>query len=122
MSDVQSWRRYTILGVLAFLVGVGVWASAAHWTDTVNVELPKGQPPQSVSFACGKLFSSPSPQSEQSVHVVKGFNPLAHLGHRPCSGRTERRLLVVVDGVVGLAALFVLLTRFSPRPIEPATA
>lgn len=103
----------TLFGVLAFVVGVVVWAAAAHWTDTVNVDLPKGQPPQSVAFACGKLFSSPPARPEDAVHVVKGFDPLAHLGHRPCSGRTERRILVVVDGIVGVAALVVLATRFS---------
>jgi hypothetical protein len=109
---MQSWRRYTIFGVLAFLLGVGVWASMA-WTDTVTVVVPKGQPPQSVSFACGHLFGAH--EVKPSAAAATLAKPLAH---KPCSGRTSRRVLVVVDAAVGVAALFVLLTRFSPRPVD----
>jgi hypothetical protein len=116
VSAVQSWRRYTILGVLAFLVGVAVWTSMA-WSDTINFDVPKGQTaPPPVKFDCGHLFGS-GPSKGGSF----GTSPGPKLSHRPCSGRTSRRVLVVLDAVVGVAVLFVLVTRFSPRPIDAPT-
>jgi len=137
---MQSWRRYTILGVLAFLVGVAGWSSMA-WSDTVGNDVPRGQTaPAPVKFDCGHLLGShPSgdamlrqfnkvrgPLYEEALKKhdkdtmkslsANGFNKLSH---RPCSGRTDRRVLVFVDGVVGIAALVVLLTRFSVHdPVE----
>lgn len=116
MSAVQSWRRYTILGVLAFIAGVAVWASMA-WTDTVNFDVAKGQTaPAPVKFDCGHLFGSRP--SGGGSHAVPANGP--KLSHKPCSGRTSRRVLVFLDGAVGVAALVLLLTRFPSRPLEAA--
>jgi hypothetical protein len=113
VSAVQSWRRYTVIGVLAFLAGVAAWSTMA-WTDTVNYDVPKGQTaPPPVKADCGHLFGS-GPSKRGSF----GTSPGAKLSHAPCSGRTGRRVLVVLDAVVGAAVLFVLVTRFSPRPID----
>jgi len=105
---MQGWRRYTIIAVLAFLVGVAVWSSMA-WSDTVNFDVPRGKPaPPPVKVECGHLFGS-GPSSSTHVAAVNGYKP----SHKPCSGRTDRRILVVLDAIVGIAALVVLLTRFS---------
>ena len=114
-EGMQSWRRYTILAVLAFLAGVAVWASMA-WTDVVAVNVPKGQPPQSVSVKCGHLFGSGAAGSFIATPYA-----LRHLSHSPCSGRTSRRVLVVLDGVAGVAALVVLLTRFPVHELPEAS-
>ena len=117
---MQSWRRYTILGVLAFLVGVAVWTSMA-WSDTINFDVPKGQTaPPPVKFDCGHLFGS-HPSGGSKILSANAANNLSKLSHKPCSGRTSRRVLVVLDAVVGVAVLFVLVTRFSARPIDAPT-
>ena len=114
-DGMQSWRRMTLLGVLVFVVAVTVWAFTAHWSDTVNIKVAKGQPPQSVTFQCGKLFDGTAPRTGGKIYSPNAYS---NLGHKPCSGRTERRILVVVDDIVGVAALFVLLTRFAPHRNE----
>jgi len=119
---VQSWRRYTILGVLAFIAGVAVWASMA-WTDTVNFDVAKGQTaPAPIKFDCGHLFGS-TPSGGRRILSANAYNDLSKLSHKPCSGRTSRRVLVFLDGAVGVAALVVLLTRFpAHRPEASAPA
>src|SRR6476646_1947503 len=107
---MQSWRRYSILAVLAFLVGVAIWSTMA-WSDTVNFDVPRGKPaPPAVTVGCGHLFGG-GPSTSTHVAPVNGYPP----SHTPCSGRTDRRILVFVDAIVGVVALFVLLTRFAPH-------
>ncbi|HZQ86455.1 MAG TPA: hypothetical protein VFA83_16525 [Acidimicrobiales bacterium] len=111
---MQSWRRYTIIGVLAFIAGAAVWASMA-WSDTVNFDVPKGQTaPAPIKFDCGHLFGSGS--SGAGSHSVSANGP--KLSHKPCSGRTSRRVLAFLDGAVGVAALVLLLTRFPAQRVD----
>src|SRR3954451_3585077 len=99
---MQGWRRYTIIGVLAFLVGVAVWLSMA-WSDTINFDVPKGQTaPPPVKFDCGHLFGS-LPPGGAKVMSANAYNNLSKLSHKPCSGRTGRRVLVFVDAAAGAA-------------------
>lgn len=113
---MQSWRRIALIGVLAWLVGVAVWAYTP-WSDVVTLQVPKGAPPQSVSYACGRLVGNS--ELKPSEDAVTAAYPLAH---KPCGARTERRVLVVVDGAIGVVMLFMLLTRFSLRRNEVPAA
>ncbi|MBV9256096.1 MAG: hypothetical protein JO054_17815 [Actinobacteria bacterium] len=116
---MQSWRRYTILGLVAFLVGVAIWASMS-WTDTINYDVPKGQAaPAPVKVDCGHLFGS---RPSTATRVVPA-NTNYKLSHTPCDGRTSRQVLAIGDGVLGVVALIVLVTRFpARRPEVPATS
>lgn len=119
MSAVQSWRRIAIIGVLAFMAGVAAWAYLP-WSDVVTLDVPKGAPPRSVSYSCGRLVGSSD--VKPSEDAVTAAYPLAH---KPCGARTERRVLAVLDGavgVVGVVVLVALLTRFSTRQPEAAPA
>jgi hypothetical protein len=113
---MQSWGRIAIVAVLLWIVGVAVWAYQP-WTDTVPLVVPKGQPPRSVAYSCGRLVGSSD--VKPSVDAVSAARPLAH---KPCSGRTERRVLAVLDEAVGLAAMYVLLTRSPSRRNEVSAA
>lgn len=116
-EGMQSWRRYTILGVLVFMAGVALWATMA-WTDTVNYDVPKGQTaPPPLKVECGHLFGG---GSSTGAHGGSATGP--KLAHKPCSGRASRRVLVFLDGAVGVVALVVLLTRFPSRPVEAPAA
>ena len=114
---MRGWRRMAIVGVLAWMAAVAIWASRP-WSDEVTVQVPKGAPPQSVGYACGRPFGT-----GVSRVVSKPAAAAGPLAHRPCRNRTERRVLVVVDLAAGAGAVVVLLTRFSARPTEvrPAT-
>jgi hypothetical protein len=118
---VQSWRRYTILGLLAFIAGVAVWATMS-WTDGINYNVPKGQTaPPPMKVACGHLFGGSTPSTGTRILSANAAND-SRLSHKPCSGRTSRQVLVFLDGAVGVAALVLLLTRFPNRPVEAAAA
>lgn len=173
VSAVQSWRRYTILGVLAFIAGVAVWATMA-WTDVVGYDVPKGQTaPPSESVECGHLFGNGplvvvplvdgsrrtdaiaalrrvglgsvvygpdgnnrivvSTRPQAGTRLLRGsqigLSTDTHvapasgykLSHKPCSGRASRRVLVFSDGLVGLVALVLLLTRFPVHELPEAS-
>jgi hypothetical protein len=115
---VQGWRRIAIVGVLAWIVAVAFWASRP-WTDTVTVRVPKGSPPESVRFDCGRLFGGGGGWHA----VIATPKALRNLAHRPCTARGERRVVAVLDLAVGVVALAVLLQRLALwRPSASAAA
>jgi hypothetical protein len=92
---VQRWQRVAILGVVAWLLAVVVWANRS-WTETVSVVTPVGAAAQSRTFVCGAPLGSKTVDTE--VTPPSEF-PLV----RPaCDVHSERRVLAVVDAVVGV--------------------
>ena len=91
---MQRWQRVAILGVVAWLLAVVVWANRS-WTETIPVVTPVGAPAQSRTFVCG------APLGSRTVTEVTPPSDLP-LARRPCDLHGERRVLAVVDVVVGV--------------------
>jgi len=116
VSAVQSWRRIAIIGMLAWIIGVAVWVYRP-WNDVVTLEVPKGSPPQSVSYSCGRLVgtSEVKPSETRSPPPIRWPTSRA----RPAPSAA---CLGCSTWALGVVALFVLLTRFSIRQAEAAPA
>jgi hypothetical protein len=112
---VVRWQRVAILGVVAWLVAVVMWANRS-WTETVPVVTPVGASAQSRTFVCGAPLGS---------NTVTERTPPSDLplDGRPCEEHGERRVLAVVDvgvGVVLIAGLAYLGRRSAARHDEDA--
>lgn len=109
------WRRLAIVGLLAFVVGVAVWASRP-WTSAVSRPASKDNKtrPQAV-FECGAPFGSdritPSNSEARSGDA---------LPHQPCTTRNARRVLAVADLVVGGLGLVALVAAKRPATHDEA--
>ena len=111
---MQRWQRVAILLVVAWLLAVLVWANRS-WTETVSVVTPVGAPAQSRTFVCG----APLGAKTVDTQVAPSDFPLAR---RACDVHGERRVLAVIDVVVGviLIAGLVYLGRRSAARQEDA--
>lgn len=104
-----------VLGVVAWLLAVVMWANRS-WTETVPVATPVGAPAQARSFECG------APLGPRTVIEQTPPSDLP-LDRRPCDVHGERRVLAVVDVVVGavlIAGLVYLGRRSAARHEEDA--
>lgn len=109
------WRRVAILGVVAWLLAVVMWANRS-WTETVPVVTPVGAPAQSRTFVCG------APLGSKTVSELTPPSDLP-LDRRPCDVHGERRVLAMVDVVFGvflIAGLVYLGRRSDARHDEHA--
>lgn len=109
------WQRVAILGVVAWLLAVVMWANRS-WTETVPVVTPVGAPAQSRTFSCG------APLGSRTVTELTPPSDLP-LDRRPCDVHGERRVLAMVDVVVGvflIAGLVYLGRRSAARHDEDA--
>ena len=110
---MQRWQRVAIVAVVAWMLAVGLWANRS-WTDTVPIATDAGT--QSREFVCAAPFGTASP--EQKTPGPLPGTPV----RKPCEVHGERRLLAVVDLVVGVLALagIVVLGRRAADHREPS--
>jgi len=116
---VPLWRRIAIVGLLAFVVVVAVWAFRP-WTSAVSLPASDSKNPNSDSqavFWCGAPFGSDGITPSNSLARVETALP-----HQPCTTRTARRSLAIAGLVVGGLGVVGLLAVKRPQPdVKPAT-
>jgi len=107
---VPTWRRLAIVGMSGFVVAVAIWAFRP-WTSAVSVPTVDDKSAQAL-FRCGAPFGADRVEPSNDRARVS-----AALPHRPCTTRSARRVLAVVDVVLGSIGVAVLVT--FRRPHEP---
>ncbi|MEN3314203.1 MAG: hypothetical protein V7605_437 [Acidimicrobiaceae bacterium] len=94
--------------MVGFVVAVGLWAFRP-WTSAVSLPAVDNKTPQA-TFRCGAPFGS------ASVDPSNGLARSSDLPHAPCTSRGARRVLAVLDVILGSALVVVLVTVGRPQP------
>jgi hypothetical protein len=103
----MRWRMLVVVMLVAWMAAVAVWAFRP-WPDSVplvvppEVDLQSGDA-RSVDFVCGAPLGNDT--VAPSAEAAAPPHPLAR---RPCVDRGERRVVAVVDLVVGAVAVLVV--------------
>lgn len=114
---MKTWWRVAFVSLLAWTLAVASWANSS-WTEEIPLETPPGAEADFRSFVCSAPFKAKAAEPKEA-------EPTEHrLSREPCEVHGERRLLAVLDillGVAGLALLAYLGVRSASRK-EPAPA
>lgn len=116
---MPTWRRLAIVAMVGFVVVVAIWAFRP-WTSAVTLPQRKVDPTNNApvdtkvrqaTFRCGAPFGSAS-IAPSNATARSGDD----LSHAPCTTRGARRVLAVLDVILGSAVVVVLVAVCRSQP------
>jgi hypothetical protein len=106
-----SRNRTLVLGGIIVVLGFVVYHAFSPWGWTGQLKVPTGAPARSVSYTCGPPWGS---------GYVHGPDTTAYpLDATPCGERGQYQIMIGVDVLVGVFAVFAvgMWSRTRPRPV-----
>lgn len=101
----MNWRRWTVLGLVAFAAAVVVM-SLLPWTWHGSLEVPPGVGSKTVSVQCGSIWGSATVKPPANLpYPISGT---------PCSQRGEDQVMSGVDILLAGAGL-AFMARYTRR-------